>query len=128
MATVPEQFKQLLPMILRNVDNPKYTFAIAGTEKIGDVNATILEINADGSTVKWFIDPATGKQLWVNAEARCQYGTPAALQQNKTDLIVTPAGDVFNAAVTAVIEAVDLMVRPTHHYAEAFFAGVDALP
>lgn len=29
------------------------------------------------------------------------------------------------AAVTAVIEAVDLMVRPTHHYAEAFFAGVD---
>lgn len=43
-------------------------------------------------------DPASGKQLWVNAEARCQYGTPAALRQNNAILIVTPAGDVFNAA------------------------------
>ena len=33
-----------------------------------------------------------------------------------------------HAAETAVIEAVDLMVRPTHHYAEAFFAGIDAVP
>lgn len=43
-------------------------------------------------------DPATGKQLWVNTEARCQYGTPAALRQGQVDLIVTPAGDVFDAA------------------------------
>jgi hypothetical protein len=42
-------------------------------------------------------DPATGKPLWVNTEARCQYGTPAALRQGATNLIVTPAGDVFNA-------------------------------
>jgi zinc protease len=50
-------------MILRNLDNPKYTFAIAGTEKVGDVNATILEVNADGASVKWFVDPATGRML-----------------------------------------------------------------
>jgi outer membrane protein assembly factor BamB len=43
-------------------------------------------------------DPATGKQLWVNADARCQYGTPAAMRLNAATLIVTPAGDVFNAA------------------------------
>jgi outer membrane protein assembly factor BamB len=43
-------------------------------------------------------DPATGKQLWVNTDARCQYGTPAALLLNAASLIVTPAGDVFNAA------------------------------
>ena len=30
-----------------------------------------------------------------------------------------------HGAENAVIEAVDLMVRPTHHYAEAFFASVD---
>ena len=30
-----------------------------------------------------------------------------------------------HGAENAVIEAVDLMVRPTHHYAEAFFAAVD---
>ena len=31
-----------------------------------------------------------------------------------------------HGAESAVIEAVDLMVRPTHHYAEAFFTGLDA--
>lgn len=49
--------------VLRNIDNPKYIFTIAGTEKIGDVTASILEVNADGPTSKWFVDPATGKVL-----------------------------------------------------------------
>lgn len=43
------------------------------------------------------LDPATGKQLWTNAETRCAYGTPAALRSGGTDLIVTPAGDVVRA-------------------------------
>jgi ATP phosphoribosyltransferase len=33
-----------------------------------------------------------------------------------------------HGAESAVIEAVDLMLRPSHHYAEAFFAGIDAVP
>jgi hypothetical protein len=43
-------------------------------------------------------DPASGRQLWVNAEARCQYGTPAVLRANQESLVVTPAGDVLRAA------------------------------
>jgi outer membrane protein assembly factor BamB len=35
-------------------------------------------------------DPATGKPLWVNAEARCTYGTPLGWK----DVIVTSGGDV----------------------------------
>lgn len=42
-------------------------------------------------------DPATGKQLWVNTESRCAYGTPAPMRQGNVDLIVTPAGDVIRA-------------------------------
>jgi hypothetical protein len=42
-------------------------------------------------------EPATGRQLWVNPEARCAYGTPAGLRSGSTDLIVTPAGDVVRA-------------------------------
>lgn len=42
-------------------------------------------------------DPATGKQLWVNSEARCAYGTPVALRSGGVDLVVTPAGDVIQA-------------------------------
>jgi outer membrane protein assembly factor BamB len=42
-------------------------------------------------------DAASGKQLWVNQESRCAYGTPAALRQGGLELIVTPAGDVVRA-------------------------------
>jgi hypothetical protein len=43
-------------------------------------------------------DPHSGKQLWVNTDARCQYGTPAALRLGTASLIVTPAGDVMSTA------------------------------
>jgi outer membrane protein assembly factor BamB len=42
-------------------------------------------------------DPATGRQVWVNEEARCGYGTPAALSSGGLDLVVTPGGDVVRA-------------------------------
>lgn len=47
--------------VIKNIGNPKYTFSAGGTEKIGDVDTRILEINADGGMVKWFIEPATGR-------------------------------------------------------------------
>ena len=56
--------------VLKNVDNPKYTFAVTGTEKIGDVNAQVLEINADGTTLKWYVDPAIGKLLRKSSQGR----------------------------------------------------------
>ena len=45
--------------VLRNVDNPKYTFTAGAME--GD--ARVLEISADGTNVKWYVDPATGRVL-----------------------------------------------------------------
>ena len=42
-------------------------------------------------------DPATGKQVWVNEDARGNYGTPAALRSGDVDLIATPGGDVVRA-------------------------------
>jgi hypothetical protein len=41
----------------------KYTLAVTGTEKIGNVDAKVLEVSSEGDTVKWSIDPATGKVL-----------------------------------------------------------------
>jgi hypothetical protein len=62
--------RQDLLNVLKNVDNPAYTFNLGGIEKIGDINAQILEINADGSTFKWYIDPATGRILRKVAQGR----------------------------------------------------------
>ena len=49
--------------VLKNVDNPKYTFTTAGTEKAGTVDAQVLTIDADGTAVKWLVDSASGKIL-----------------------------------------------------------------
>jgi outer membrane protein assembly factor BamB len=42
-------------------------------------------------------DPETGKQLWVNSEARCTYGTPAGFKAGGVEVIVTSGGDVVRA-------------------------------
>ena len=57
------EMKSELITVLRNIDNPKYTFTATGSEKIGDVEARIVEINADGQVVKWYVDPASGRLL-----------------------------------------------------------------
>jgi zinc protease len=49
--------------VLKNIDNPKYTFTVAGTEKAGTVDAKVLTIDADGTPVKWLVDPTSGKIL-----------------------------------------------------------------
>ena len=43
-------------------------------------------------------DPATGKELWVNTEAKSNYGTPLGTKIGDVDVIVTSAGDVVSAA------------------------------
>ena len=49
--------------VLRNTGNPKYTFTAGGTEKVGDVDARILDITADGASTRWYVEPATGRVL-----------------------------------------------------------------
>jgi zinc protease len=56
-----ESMKGDVETVLINVDNPKYLFTVAGSEKIGDTNAAVLQINADGTQLKWYVDPATGR-------------------------------------------------------------------
>lgn len=62
--------KQDLLNVLKNADNPAYTFNLVGTEKVGDINAQILEVNADGATFKWYVDPLSGRVLKKVAQGR----------------------------------------------------------
>ena len=54
--------------IVQHADDPKFTFAASGSEKIGEVDARILDVNADGAQVRWFVDPASGHILRVSAQ------------------------------------------------------------
>jgi outer membrane protein assembly factor BamB len=40
----------------------------------------------------------SGKQVWVNQEAKSSYGTPVGMKVGKEEVIVTPGGDVVRAA------------------------------
>lgn len=51
--------------VLKNVDNPKYTFTLGAKEADGQT----VEINADGASVKWIVDPATGRVLRTISKA-----------------------------------------------------------
>ncbi len=60
--------RQEMLTVLKNAD--QYKFAVTGSEKVGDIEGRVLEISSDGASVKWVVDPATGKVLRKIAKAR----------------------------------------------------------
>jgi zinc protease len=55
--------KRDLLNIAQHANDPKYAFSLAGTESIGKVQAKVLDINADGTPVTWYVDPQSGHVL-----------------------------------------------------------------
>ena len=51
--------------VAQHADDPKFAFAATGSEKIGDMEARVLDVNADGVQVRWLVDPKTGHILRV---------------------------------------------------------------
>jgi zinc protease len=49
--------------VAQHADDPQFSFAAQGKEKIGDVEAAVLEISGAGDQLRWFIDPKTGHVL-----------------------------------------------------------------
>lgn len=55
--------KRNLLYVAQHASDPKFTFAASGTEKIGDVEAKVVEVGADGVETRWYVDPKSGKVL-----------------------------------------------------------------
>ena len=62
-ATTMKNLRFELWSIARHADDPKYTFAAHGKEKIGDVEAVVLDISNSTDQMRWFVDPKTGRVL-----------------------------------------------------------------
>ena len=58
-----DQIKRDPTFIALTHDDPKFTFTANGSEKISNVDAKIVDINADGTAVRWYVDPASGLLL-----------------------------------------------------------------
>jgi len=69
-AGMQNESRQDLLTVLKNADKSDYTFTVTGNEKIGDIDAQVLQVNAAGSTFKWYVDPATGRILRKVAQGR----------------------------------------------------------
>ena len=71
MRTMPaaqktEMLSQLhhdLVYVAQHAEDPAFTFTAAGTEKVGDVEAAILDIGGAIPWLRWYIDPKTGHIL-----------------------------------------------------------------
>ena len=66
----PAQKKETLEQVARDpiyigqhLNDPAFIFYASGTEKIGDVETQILDINAGDMTIRWFVDPQNGHIL-----------------------------------------------------------------
>ena len=55
--------KRHLIYVAQHASDPKFIFVANGTEKIGNMEASILEINADGAEARWYVDPQSGRVL-----------------------------------------------------------------
>jgi zinc protease len=53
--------------VAQHADDPQFTFSASGTAKVGDVEAQLLDINANGAEARWFIDPQNGRILRTSA-------------------------------------------------------------
>jgi zinc protease len=58
-----EQIKRDPIFIAAHWKDPNVFFRAAGTEKVGDVEARIVDVNAAGAAIRWFVDPQTGHIL-----------------------------------------------------------------
>ncbi|MFB3815162.1 MAG: insulinase family protein [Terriglobales bacterium] len=68
------ELKREMLVVAKHVNDPKYTFAAGGTEKIGEVEARVLDINANGGQTRWYVDPQSGRVLRVEFTAIGQGG------------------------------------------------------
>jgi hypothetical protein len=53
------QVRRVPLLIAQKADDPRLVVAAAGTEKIGEVQALLLDVTYDGASVRWALDPAT---------------------------------------------------------------------
>ncbi len=58
-----EQIKRDPIFIAAHANDPNVFFRAGGSEKVGDTDARVVDVNAAGAAIRWFVDPQTGHIL-----------------------------------------------------------------
>ncbi len=114
-----KQLRRNLIYVAQHAADPKFTFAAAGTEKIGDLEARIIEINADGAETRWYVDPQSGKVLRIAFQAVGMAGPTLRVTDNlewmTVDGISLPSKQSIseNGKDTGSSTVKELVINPT---------------
>lgn len=49
--------------VARHANDPQYAFTAQGKEKVGNIEASVLDISGGGDQLRWFVDPESGRVL-----------------------------------------------------------------
>jgi hypothetical protein len=80
MAEELKKQTQRIPLHLaQKADDPKLWLAAAGNEKIGSVDASVLDIRYGPVAVRWYVDAKTGRILRTSHTATTPDGKPAQM-------------------------------------------------
>jgi zinc protease len=77
-----EQIKRDPIFIASHANDPNVFFHAEGTEKVGDIDARVVDVNAAGAAIRWFVDPQTGHILKETYRTIGQHGPV----QGETDM------------------------------------------
>lgn len=69
-----EQIRRDLLFLAQHADDPSFIFAANGAEKIGDVDAAIVDVHGLDVNMRWYVDPSTGRVLRETYEGMGQAG------------------------------------------------------
>jgi zinc protease len=78
------QIRRNLIYVGQHLQDPSFIFAAAGTEKIGNVDAKIVEVSGDGASERWYVDPTSGRVLRESFQAMGRSG-PAQTDSDLSD-------------------------------------------
>jgi hypothetical protein len=104
--------------VAQHADDSAYTFTAAGTEKVGDKNASVLEISADGVPTRWLVDDK-GQVVRASYKAISQQGpTEREIEYSDyriADGLTLPFKRVTkeNGQVAASTEVKEIKINPT---------------
>jgi hypothetical protein len=62
-AETLEQIKRDPIFVAAHANDPDVFFHAGGTEKVGDTEAKIVDVNAAGAGIRWYVDPQSGHIL-----------------------------------------------------------------
>ncbi len=113
------QVKRDLVCMAQHADDPAYSFSAAGTEKVGSLDARIVDVAGPGVTIRWYVDPASGRILRETYQAMGQSGPfegATNLSNWKTDngiTLPTTHANQQNGKDSSVAEFTAVKFNPT---------------